>query len=146
MEVLIFLVFAWAFLGFIGVLIAQSKNLDPMEGATWGCLLGPIGWLVLAMKPGKAGQPEGAGRRQRKCPFCAEYILAEAKLCKHCRKEVPPVEDDAELVRDPSTVCAECRQPLEASDSVRVVQGARYHESCAKRRFAPGYRAGRLYF
>lgn len=36
-------------------------------------------------------------------------------------------------------VCAECGQPLEASDSVRVVQGARYHESCAKRRFAPSY-------
>lgn len=42
--------------------------------------------------------------------------------------------------KDPSTVCAECGQPLEASDSVRVVQGAQYHESCVTRKVVPVYR------
>lgn len=26
----------------------------------------------------------------RECPFCAEKILAEAKLCKHCNSSVTP--------------------------------------------------------
>lgn len=27
----------------------------------------------------------------RKCPYCAEKILAEAKICKHCGREVKPL-------------------------------------------------------
>lgn len=29
---------------------------------------------------------------ERKCPFCAEMVKAEAILCKHCRSELSPVE------------------------------------------------------
>lgn len=32
-----------------------------------------------------------AGRGERECPHCAEIILAKAKLCKHCGREVEPV-------------------------------------------------------
>ncbi len=31
------------------------------------------------------------GRDERECPYCAERILARAKLCKHCGREVPPL-------------------------------------------------------
>jgi hypothetical protein len=31
------------------------------------------------------------GRVERECPFCAERILARARVCKHCGREVPPV-------------------------------------------------------
>ena len=27
----------------------------------------------------------------KKCPFCAEYVKKEAKVCKHCGKELPEV-------------------------------------------------------
>ncbi len=27
----------------------------------------------------------------RECPFCAEEILSKAKLCKHCGKDIEPV-------------------------------------------------------
>ena len=26
----------------------------------------------------------------RECPYCAEIILAKAKICKHCHKDVAP--------------------------------------------------------
>jgi uncharacterized membrane protein YdbT with pleckstrin-like domain len=34
---------------------------------------------------------EAPGRVERECPYCAEMILAKAKICKHCGKEVDPV-------------------------------------------------------
>ena len=32
-----------------------------------------------------------AARIERECPYCAEMILAKAKICKHCGKEVEPL-------------------------------------------------------
>jgi uncharacterized membrane protein YdbT with pleckstrin-like domain len=37
-----------------------------------------------------AGEP-GSRRVERDCPFCAERILARARVCKHCGREVEPV-------------------------------------------------------
>jgi hypothetical protein len=34
------------------------------------------------------GQP----RVERECPYCAEPILARARVCKHCGRDVQPVE------------------------------------------------------
>lgn len=31
------------------------------------------------------------GRDERECPYCAERILAKAKVCKHCGREVAPL-------------------------------------------------------
>src|SRR4029077_2816860 len=30
-------------------------------------------------------------REERDCPYCAERILAKAKVCKHCGREVEPL-------------------------------------------------------
>jgi uncharacterized membrane protein YdbT with pleckstrin-like domain len=38
------------------------------------------------------GMPESAAARvERDCPYCAERILARAKVCKHCGRDVVPV-------------------------------------------------------
>jgi membrane protein YdbS with pleckstrin-like domain len=37
-----------------------------------------------------ASAPEGS-RVERDCPYCAERILARARVCKHCGREVEPV-------------------------------------------------------
>lgn len=37
------------------------------------------------------GTLESARREERECPYCAERILARAKLCKHCGREVEPL-------------------------------------------------------
>jgi hypothetical protein len=34
---------------------------------------------------------DGAVRVERDCPFCAEPILARARVCKHCGRDVEPV-------------------------------------------------------
>jgi uncharacterized membrane protein YdbT with pleckstrin-like domain len=33
----------------------------------------------------------GGPRDERECPFCAERILARAKVCKHCGRDVEPL-------------------------------------------------------
>ncbi|HEY6220571.1 MAG TPA: PH domain-containing protein [Gemmatimonadaceae bacterium] len=30
-----------------------------------------------------------SGRKERKCPFCAEMILADAKICRFCNRDLP---------------------------------------------------------
>ena len=36
-------------------------------------------------------RPLPSGREERECPYCAESILAKARMCKHCGKEVQPL-------------------------------------------------------
>jgi uncharacterized membrane protein YdbT with pleckstrin-like domain len=36
-------------------------------------------------------QAPSATRAERECPYCAETILAKARVCKHCGKEVEPL-------------------------------------------------------
>lgn len=33
-------------------------------------------------------------RETRECPFCAETILAKAKVCKHCGREIEPIANN----------------------------------------------------
>jgi uncharacterized membrane protein YdbT with pleckstrin-like domain len=42
-----------------------------------------------ATSPGEAA--EEPSRVERECPFCAERILARARVCKHCGRDVVPV-------------------------------------------------------
>jgi uncharacterized membrane protein YdbT with pleckstrin-like domain len=35
--------------------------------------------------------PLPPARAERECPYCAERILAKARICKHCGKEVQPL-------------------------------------------------------
>jgi uncharacterized membrane protein YdbT with pleckstrin-like domain len=43
-------------------------------------------------QPAAQGHPESAAARvERECPYCAERILARARVCKHCGRDVVPV-------------------------------------------------------
>jgi uncharacterized membrane protein YdbT with pleckstrin-like domain len=53
---------------------------------------------VVALEERRGAQPTGApppqpelNRVERECPYCAERILARAKVCKHCGRDVVPV-------------------------------------------------------
>jgi membrane protein YdbS with pleckstrin-like domain len=51
--------------------------------------------VALDERRGSPGTPAGASggsRVERDCPFCAEPILARARVCKHCGRDVVPLE------------------------------------------------------
>lgn len=87
----LFFIFGWAISALIGILIARSKNRDQVGGCAWGALLGPIGWLILALMATKPPSESPDGRPLRKCPHCAEMVLMEALVCKHCQQALPPI-------------------------------------------------------
>jgi uncharacterized membrane protein YdbT with pleckstrin-like domain len=41
-------------------------------------------------QPGAASIAPGEPRVERECPYCAEPILARARVCKHCGRDVAP--------------------------------------------------------
>jgi uncharacterized membrane protein YdbT with pleckstrin-like domain len=53
---------------------------------------------VVALDERRGGEPHGSApatsgepRVERDCPYCAERILARARVCKHCGRDVTPV-------------------------------------------------------
>src|SRR6059058_4177506 len=68
----------------VGAMIGQRNN-DVAGSIIVSILLGPIGWLIALLSKGNL----------RKCPFCAESIKPEAKVCRHCGRELPAQEADS---------------------------------------------------
>lgn len=104
-----FLIF-WCVIGaVVGLMIGSSKGRAG-EGFVLGLLLGVIGWVIIAvMEPStevraqrnaelaamvhpKEGPMTTDARRA--CPWCAELILPEAKVCRFCGRDVEPVAVD----------------------------------------------------
>jgi hypothetical protein len=75
----------WLVIGaLIGVHAAQKKGFSIVAGVIGGLLLGPFA-VFMYFVSGVASSKD----RQRKCPFCAEWIKPEATTCKHCHKDLP---------------------------------------------------------
>jgi hypothetical protein len=72
----------WALLGLvIGVAAAQRKGWNLLAGAVGGALLGPLALLLFFVSGVTRGD------QKKKCPHCAEWVQAAAKVCKHCGRE-----------------------------------------------------------
>ena len=61
----------------VGAIIGQSKGRTG-AGAFLGLLLGPIGWLVVAVGP----------NMKLKCPLCGGVIVEGAIKCKNCGSDI----------------------------------------------------------
>jgi hypothetical protein len=90
MEFWIAVLIAALIFGLIGAWIARKKGRDSAEGFALGFFLSAIGLIIEGLLP--EIRSTAPGRPQRKCPYCAEMVLAEAILCKHCHKELPKRE------------------------------------------------------
>ncbi len=74
----------------IGSHIGNKKG-KRMKAVVLTLCLGVFGLIfVLAMKPTDEveAQMKAESGEIKKCPFCAETILAEAVVCKHCSKSL----------------------------------------------------------
>ncbi len=114
-DTVLYMFVAAAITGLIGIQIARAKGREGLEGFLWGFFLSVIGWFVVLLlpevKPTPARRASKAdarilalgnpttkvppkmsvdGQVLRKCPFCAEMILAEAVICRFCQRDVTP--------------------------------------------------------
>lgn len=101
--------FFWLFIlgivcGYLGILIAERKGRRSMEGFLLGFFFDIIGLIVEFILPaeemrttlrgGTLLQLDRHNRQLRKCPYCAEMVLAQAKVCKHCGKDLPEYREE----------------------------------------------------
>ena len=96
----------WGF--FFGALVgavvaiygASKQKLDWGRGGFFACCVsGAILGLILAVPVGaffvwKISQASSStvsdeSQLRTKCPYCAEIILLDAKVCKHCGRSLP---------------------------------------------------------
>lgn len=117
------LIIAWIICGVFAAIIASSKGRNFFGWLILGLLFGIFALLAAGFMPAVNKSEEklsettikSLSNDERKCPFCAEIIKKEAKLCKHCGKEVEPVSDNNKnniLQNDKIYSCPHCSAPL----------------------------------
>lgn len=82
----------WLLCGILAAVVGGAKG---RSGCGWfivGVLAGPLGLLAVVGMPVVPRAESVDASAFRKCPDCAETIMREARLCKHCGHRLTDVE------------------------------------------------------
>lgn len=96
-----FVVILWIVFAVLVGLVASSKGRSGFLFFFLALILSPIIGLIIALVVPKNNEMveskaiENGG--MRKCPSCAELVKSEAKICKHCQSDLPPIEIKTEI-------------------------------------------------
>lgn len=120
MDIVIILVL-WVALS-IGVgLLAGARGRSPLNYALLALLASPlIAGVVVAILPNMRDAP--SWDTHAACPMCAEFVLRQARRCKHCGHEFETTAGDDELARRYSREGSATARPLarRSNDWLRV--------------------------
>lgn len=72
--------FAYAFLVVITAVVASGKGHSAFLWGVLSLFLPLLALIIILIIPSK--QPQ---ENLKKCPHCAEMVLKDAKICKHCK-------------------------------------------------------------
>jgi hypothetical protein len=99
--------FIWIILlGAVGAFLGSRKGRTG-EGLFLGALLGPIGWLIIAVMRGD----------RIDCPACRERIAPDALICPRCQT---PLANGFVAARNPLAAAAATPPPPRRLDAQRV--------------------------
>jgi hypothetical protein len=98
-----FIFIGWIILSICVGFYAAGKGLSNGKYIFISLLLSPlIGFIIaLVSKPNekRIEKEQLASGQNKKCPFCAEIIKKEAKVCRFCGKDLP--ENDSPTIKCP---------------------------------------------
>lgn len=81
----------WLICGAIAYYIYQGKGRAGFWGFLVGFMLGPLGIvyaLVRSPDTERAEQLQVKAGKAKRCPYCGEVIRTEARVCKHCGRDL----------------------------------------------------------
>ena len=91
MEVIYSLVGLLIVMALIPAYIAKLKGHSFGLFLFYGLMLGPIAIIHALLMKGETGTAQ-SGQGSKKCPYCAERIQQEAIVCKHCGRDLSPLQ------------------------------------------------------
>lgn len=87
----------WMALCIIAAVIASNKGRSGLGFFLLALFLSPLVGIIAALVAGpntaNVEQKQIDSGGHRKCPHCAELVKTDAKVCKHCGRDVPPEEE-----------------------------------------------------